>query len=86
MRICYFPQLVQESDPVEKKTLAKQSKFLLIRTDKILILSIIALGMNLIMVSDKIGMIRCLLKLSFISLSIYLIMMPDENKGLCLVL
>ena len=26
----YFPQLIQESDPIEKKTLAKQTEFSLI--------------------------------------------------------
>ena len=35
----YFPQSIQDSDPKEKKTLAKQSEFSLIRADKIFMLS-----------------------------------------------
>ena len=53
----YFPQLIQESDPTEKKTLAKQSEFSLIRADKILILSFMTLDMNLVMMSDKEGIL-----------------------------
>ena len=53
----YFPQLIQESDPTEKKTLAKQREFSLIRVDKILILSFMTLDMNLVMMSDKEGIL-----------------------------
>ena len=53
----YFPQLIQEFDPTEKKTLAKQREFSLIRVDKILILSFMTLDMNLVMMSDKEGIL-----------------------------
>ena len=33
----YFPKLIQESDPVEKKTLAKRSEFLLFKNLKFLV-------------------------------------------------
>ena len=49
----YFPQLIQESDPIEKKILAKRSQFSLIRADKFLMLSFMTLNMNLVMMSDK---------------------------------
>ena len=41
-----FTQLIQESDPVVKKTLAKRSEFLLIRADKILTLSSLCNGFD----------------------------------------
>ena len=53
----YFPHIIQESDPTGKKTLAKQSEFSLIRADKILILSFMTLDMNLVMMSDKEGIL-----------------------------
>ena len=41
----------------EKKTLAKKSEFSLIRADKILIISFMTLDMDLVMISDKKGML-----------------------------
>ena len=52
----YFPQLIQEPNPIVKKALAKFSEFLLIRADKIM-LSFMTLGMDLVMMSDKKGML-----------------------------
>ena len=34
----YFPQLIQDLDPIEKKALAKRSESSLIRADKIVLL------------------------------------------------
>ena len=53
----YFTQLIQESDPIEKKTPAKQSAFTLIRADKSLMLSFMTLNMGLVMMFDKKGML-----------------------------
>ena len=52
----YFPQLIQETDLIEKKALAKRSEFSLIRADKIVVLTFMTLGMDLVMMSDKKGM------------------------------
>ena len=49
----YFPQLIQEPDPIAKKALAKRNEFSLIRTDKIIRLSFMTLGIDLVMTSDK---------------------------------
>ena len=51
----HCPQLIQELDPTAKKALAKRSEFSLIRVDKIVMLSFMTLGMDLIMISDKKG-------------------------------
>ena len=51
----YFPQLIQETGPIEKKAIAKRSEFLLTGTDKIVILSFMSLSMDLKMMSDKKG-------------------------------
>ena len=48
---------VQVSDPVEKKTQTKQSEFSLIRGDKVLMLSFMSFHMDLVMMSDKKGML-----------------------------
>ena len=53
----YFPQLTQEPNPIAKKALAKFSEFLLIRADKIVMLSFMTLGVDLVMMSDKKGML-----------------------------
>ena len=82
----YFPQVIQESDPIEKKTLANRSKFSLIRRNKIVILCFMTFAMNLVMMSDKRGMLWCLVMLSFMSLSLDLIMMSNKKGGLCLAL
>ena len=65
----YFPQ---EFDPIEKKTLSKLSEVLLIRANKILILSFMTLDMDLVMMSDKKGILWCLVMLFFMPWSIYL--------------
>ena len=44
----YFPQLIQEFDPTEKKALAKPSEFSLIRAEKIVVLPFMSLNMGLI--------------------------------------
>ena len=44
------------------------------------------LDMDLGVMSDRKGMLWCLLMLFFMSLSMGLIMMPDQKGGLCLVL
>ena len=59
----------------KKKTLPEQSEFLLIRADKILVLSFITLVVNLLMIPDKKGMLCCPVMLTFMSLNIYLITM-----------
>ena len=69
----YFPQLIQEPDPIEKKALAKQSEFSLIRADKTVMLSFMTLGMDMVMISDKKGMLWCLVMLSFMPSSMDLI-------------
>ena len=51
----YFPQLIQESDPIAKKALAKRSEFSLITADKIVMLSFMTLGMDLVLMSDTKG-------------------------------
>ena len=61
----YFPQLIQESDPIEKKIRAKQSKFSLIRADKILMLSFMIWDMDQVMMFDQKGILGCLVMLSF---------------------
>ena len=53
----YFPQLIQEPNPITKKALVKRSEFLLIRADKIVMLSFMTLGIDLVMRSDKKGML-----------------------------
>ena len=45
------------ADPIAKKAPAKRGEFSLIRTDKIIMLSFITLGMDLVMMSDKKGML-----------------------------
>ena len=52
----YFPQLIQEPNAIAKKVLAKRNEFSLIRADKIVMLFFMTLGMDLVMLSDKIGM------------------------------
>ena len=49
----YFPQVVQEFDPTEKNTLAKRSELSLIRVDKVVMLSCLTLGMDVVMMSDR---------------------------------
>ena len=44
-------------DQIEKNALAKQSELLLIRANKIVMLSFATLGMDLAMMSDKKGML-----------------------------
>ena len=55
--ISYFPQLIQESGPIEKKTLDKRSEFSLIRADKIgkimTLGQILTFGIDLVMMPDK---------------------------------
>ena len=53
----YFPQLIQEPNPIAKKALAKRNELSLIRADKIVMLFFMTLGMDLVMMSDKIGML-----------------------------
>ena len=53
----YFPQLIQEPNPIAKKALAKRNEFSVIRVDKIVMLFFMTLGMDLVMMSDKIGML-----------------------------
>ena len=53
----YFPQFIQELDQIEKNALVKQSELLLIRANKIVMLSFATLGMDLAMMSDKKGML-----------------------------
>ena len=69
MTTSYFPR---EFNPIEKKTLAKLSEVLLIRANEILILSFMTLDMDLVMMSDKKGILWCLVMLSFMPWSIYL--------------
>ena len=49
----YFPQLIQEPDPVTKKALVKRNEFTLIREEMIVMLFFMTLGMDLVMMSDK---------------------------------
>ena len=53
----YFPQLIQEPDPIAIKALAKRSEFSSIRKDQIVMLYFMTLGMDLVMMSDKKGML-----------------------------
>ena len=53
----YFPQLIQEPNPIAKTALAKRNEFSVIRVDKIVMLFFMTLGMDLVMMSDKIGML-----------------------------
>ena len=46
--LCYYG-----ADPIAKKALAKRSGFSLIRANKIVMLSFMTLGMNLVMTYDK---------------------------------
>ena len=55
----HFPGLIWELNPKAKKALAKRSEFSLIRIDKIVMLSFMTLGMDLIMISDKQGEYLC---------------------------
>ena len=45
------------ADPISKKALAKQSEFSLIRANKSVMLSFMTLRMDLVMMSDKKGML-----------------------------
>ena len=76
----YFSKHIQEPHAIEKRKLAKRSKFSLIRVDKIFMLSFMTLDMDLVMMSDRKGMLRCIVMLSFISLNMDLIMTPDKKK------
>ena len=49
----YFPQLIREPDPIEKKALTKRGEFSLIRADKIVMLSFMTLGIDLVIEFDK---------------------------------
>ena len=53
----YFPHLSQEPDLIAKKALAKRSELSFIRADKIVILTFMTLSMDLVMMSDKKGML-----------------------------
>ena len=48
----YFPQLIQDPNPIAKKTIAKRSEFSLIRKNKTAMLSFMPLGMDLVIMSD----------------------------------
>ena len=61
----YFSQLIQRADPIEKKTIAKRSEFALIRADKIVMLSFMTFGTDLVMMFDKKGMLKRLVMLPF---------------------
>ena len=79
----YCPELIQESDPIEKKILCKRKEFLLVWAEKIFILPFVTLGMDLVIMSDIKGMLWCLM-LSFMSWiidgwSMDLIMMHDKK-------
>ena len=69
------------------KALVKRSEFLLIRGEKIVMLSFMTLVMNLgidlaiVLMSDKKRILRCRVMFSFTSLSIGLIMMPDKRES-----
>ena len=75
----YFPQLIRESNQIEKKILCKRNELLLVWTEKIFILSFMTLGMDLVIMSDITGMLWCLIILSFMSLSMDLIMIHDKK-------
>lgn len=77
----YFPQFIQEYDLIEKNTSARQSEFLLIRADKIAMLSFINLSIELALMSHKKGMLWRLLMLSFMSLGMDLMMMSDKRDS-----
>ena len=53
----YFPQLIRESNQIEKKILCKRNELLLVWTEKIFILSFMTLGMDLVIMSDITGML-----------------------------
>ena len=53
----YFPELTQESDPIEKKILCKRKEFLLVCAEKIFILPFVTLTMDLVIMSDIKGML-----------------------------
>ena len=53
----YFTQVIRDSDPIEKKILANRSKFSLIRANKIAMLCFMTFDMDLVMLSDKRGML-----------------------------
>ena len=76
----YFSKHIQKPHAIEKRKLAKRSKFSLIRVDKIFMLSFMTLDMDLVMMSDRKGMLRCIVMLSFISLNMDLIMTPDKKR------
>lgn len=82
----YFPQFIQELDQVEKNALVKQSELLLIRANKIVMLSFATLGMDLAMMSDKKGMLWRLAMTRFMSLWMDLIVMSDKKGELYLLL
>lgn len=75
----YFPQFIQECDLIEKNTSARRSEFLLIRADKIVMLSFMNLIIELALMSHKKGMLWRLLMLSFMSLGMDLMMMSDKR-------
>ena len=80
-----FSQHIQESDAIENRKLAKWSEFSLIMKDKILMLSFMTLDMDLVIMTDKKGMLQWLAMLPFISLNMDLIKTSDKMGGLCLV-
>ena len=82
----YFPQFIQELDPIEKNALTKQSELLLIRANKIVMLSFATLGMDLVMMSDKKGMLWRLAMTRFMFLCMDLIVMSDKKGELYLLL
>lgn len=82
----YFPQFIQELDQIEKNALAKQRELLLIRANKIVMLSFATLGMDLAMMSDKKGMLWRLAMTRFMSLWMDLIVMSDKKGELYLLL
>lgn len=82
----YFLQLVQESDPTEKNTLAKWSELSLIRVDKVVMLSCLTLGMDVVMTSDENKYYDVWKCFFFMSLSMDLILISDRKRGFCLVL
>ena len=75
----YFAQFIQECDLIEKNTSARRSEFLLIRADKIVMLSFMNLNIELALMSHKKGMLWRLLMLSFMSLGMDLMMMSDKR-------
>ena len=53
----FFFSAYSGADPTAKKALTKRSEFSLIRADKIVTLSFTTLGMDLVMMSEKKGML-----------------------------